>query len=131
MELFIIIFIIIMISGFFEGAMDTLQFHFSNSIFSKKTNQIFWNPEISWRNKYLWGDPKMGPKFIFSTTLLVSLTDAWHLFKLIRNILLFLSITAAGSLIEYGWKIFIIGILCRLFYGFGFYLAYYKVLINK
>ena len=33
----------------------------------------------SWRNKYKNGDPKQGEKFPFSTTILVSLTDPWHL----------------------------------------------------
>jgi hypothetical protein len=130
MGIFIIIFIIITLAGFFEGAMDTLQFHFHTSIFSK-IDSTFWNPENSWKNKYLDGDPSKGPKFPLSTTFLVSLTDGWHLFKLIRNILLFISLTAAGSLVEYGIYVFIVALLCRSFYGLGFYIAYYKILLNR
>ena len=71
--------------GISEAVMDTLQFHFFKSIFSNFKKQLFWDPVVSWRNKYKNGDPDQGPKFPFSTTLLVGLTDGWHFFKLLRN----------------------------------------------
>ena len=71
--------------GISEAVMDTLQFHFFKSKFSNFKKQLFWDPTISWKNKYKNGDPKQGPKFSFSTTLLVGLTDGWHFFKLLRN----------------------------------------------
>ncbi len=63
-----------------KGVMDTLQFHFETSRFKKK-NPAFWNPKISWRNKYKNGDPAQGPRFPLSATVLVFLTDGWHLFS--------------------------------------------------
>ena len=39
----------------------------------------FWSKSKSWTYKYKNGDPKQGPKFWGSTTLLVSWTDGWHL----------------------------------------------------
>lgn len=43
--------------------------------------QNWWNPNISWKNKYKNNDPTQGPKFFGSTTFLVWLTDAWHFSK--------------------------------------------------
>ena len=49
---FIFSIIFIIFSGISESIMDKIQFHFSKSIFSKFKNQLFWDPSISWRNKY-------------------------------------------------------------------------------
>lgn len=68
------------LGAFCKGIMDTLQFHYGKSAFADK-NPLFWNPKESWRNKYKGGDPQAGPKFPLSTTWLVFLTDAWHLFQ--------------------------------------------------
>ena len=65
-----------------NSVMDALNFNFSKSIFnSKKLNANFWNPQISWRNKYKDNDPSKGDRFFLSSTLFVGFTDAWHLFK--------------------------------------------------
>lgn len=70
--------------GAFEAVMDTLQFKFHTSVF-KDLNQVFWNPEVSWQNKWKDGCPKFGPKFWGSTTWFVFVTDGWHLMKWCRN----------------------------------------------
>jgi len=75
----------LVIAGLAEGVMDHLQFHYT------KPNQ-FWNPNLSWRNKYKDGEKVNGPKFWLSTTILVSLTDGWHLMKSIRTYLLSLAV---------------------------------------
>jgi O-antigen ligase len=72
--------------------MDTLQFHFHSSIFSCFKNKFFWDPKISWYNKYKNKDPLAGPRFPFSTTLFVGLTDGWHFFKLLRNLFIVIGI---------------------------------------
>lgn len=41
-------------------------------------NDDFWNPKISWRNKYKDGTPESGAAFPLSTTVLVGLTDGYH-----------------------------------------------------
>lgn len=81
------------ISGACVAVCDTLQFHYYDSIFTRFKEQ-FWNPTISWRNKYKDHDaptPKI-PRFFGSTTIFVSLTDAWHLFKSLAKISLFISL---------------------------------------
>ena len=76
------------LSGIFKGVQDKLQFHFHKSIF--KNLGTWWNPEESWRNKWKNGNKEEGEKFLLSSTLLVSLTDAWHFFGLLRNIIPFI-----------------------------------------
>ena len=67
-------------AGMFEGAMDHLQFHYD------RPNQ-FWNPDISWRNKYKGGDPANGKTF--AGKYMVWTTDGWHMMKAGRNVSLF------------------------------------------
>lgn len=67
------------LAGLANGVMDTLQFHYSSSPFPK--GSLFWDPAVSWRNKYKNGSPSQGPRFPGSTTIFVALTDGWHLMK--------------------------------------------------
>lgn len=75
------------LAGAMNGIMDTISFHYSSSIFPQGdekllgADELFWNPSLSWRNKYKNGDPAQGEKFLLSTGALVLFTDAWHLAK--------------------------------------------------
>lgn len=124
-------FLLISLAGFFNGVSDTLIFHYEKSIFIEFKNQSFWNPTISWENKYKNGDPFSGERFIFSTTLLVSLTDALHLSKTLTLLLIFISIpiiSLAGPHIQ----ITILNLfISRVLFGVGFILAYNHVLLKK
>ena len=65
--------------------MDKIQHHFHNSIFSLFDHN-WWNPEISWNNKNKYineGDSKL--RVWFYTAAMVTFTDAFHLFKSIRD----------------------------------------------
>ena len=124
----ICMFILTLCSGFCEGVMNKLQFHYHKSIFMNFSNTMFWNPLYSWKNKYKNGNPGHGPRFFLSTTWLVALTDGWHLFKLLRNVLLFASLPIAGYYAHSTLALIIIIVLCRTAYGAGFWLSYYKIL---
>ena len=102
------IFWLIFIAGVFEGFMDVLQFHWAKFSANNPTiNSAFWNPTLSWSNKYKGNNPAEGEKFPGSTTIFVSLTDGWHLMKLLRNLSLFSSfffvdnVTLIGVIILY------------------------------
>jgi hypothetical protein len=77
------------LASFCNYVMDTLQFRYTNSFFSK-FNPHFWDPKLSWRNK--WGINLSTPKFFGSTTFLVFLTDGWHLFQFLMVFFISLSI---------------------------------------
>ena len=85
-------FTLIFLAGVFEGYMDVLQFHWGKFLKNHKCNVWYWNPKLSWENKYKDNDPKKGEKFLGSTTVMVFLTDGWHLMKWFRNISLFSSL---------------------------------------
>ena len=63
--------------------MDSLQFHFQRTPFAdaSRFDRAFWDPAVSWKNKYADGDPAHGELFPLSSTALVFLTDGWHLAK--------------------------------------------------
>ena len=123
----IFLLLLILLSGFFEGLMDRIQFHYNGSLFSKLKNQVFWNPSISWKNKWKLGDPQKGPKFFMSTTLFVFITDAWHLFKFIRNTLIFISLGFLSFRSDDFYLLSFILLISRILYGVGFWLSYKKM----
>jgi hypothetical protein len=71
----------VFISGLAEGVQDYLQFHYDGS------NQ-FWQPDISWTNKYKNHDPSQGERFPGSTNIFVFTTDGWHLMKFTNHLFL-------------------------------------------
>jgi hypothetical protein len=118
-------FILIFLSGLFESVMDTLQFHYDVSIFKKLINQRYWNPLISWMNKWKNGDPKQGERFLGSSTIFVGLTDAWHTFKLLHNLTIFLGLFfIAISQATILWMIFYY-IIARIIFGLSFSLFFW------
>ena len=77
---------LIAISAIAKTIMDTLQFHFDTSVFKGLGN--WWDPANSWRNKYTWFPNSKVLTWLISNPL-VAITDAWHLFGLIRDASIF------------------------------------------
>lgn len=71
----------VILSAIFYAIFWTLQFHYETSIFSNTKNEGFWNPEISWHNKWKDGFESKGEAFWGSSRWFVFLTDAYHLFQ--------------------------------------------------
>ena len=79
-------------SSIAEAIMDKIQFHYDKSIYSQdKYKQTFWNPNLSWVNKWKDNSAKE-EKFLGSSSIFVFTTDAWHLFKFFRNTFLFIGL---------------------------------------
>lgn len=72
--------ILFFIASILNGAMDMNFNMYDRSIFSKLKGN-FWNPSESWKNKWKNGDREQGERFWGSSTVFVSFTDSWHLFK--------------------------------------------------
>lgn len=88
--MYLIAFLLVTIAGIFDAFRDTLKNKYEQSIFAK-CNRQFFDPKVSWRNKYKHRKPTNGAAFPFSKTALVFLTDAWHLFQFV-----FLTLLAIG-----------------------------------
>lgn len=77
------------LSGSSDGAAETLRDHYKEfKLRFPNANDQFWNPDISWKNKYKNGDYTQGPKFPFSTNALVWTTDGFHLMRASKNTLM-------------------------------------------
>lgn len=84
--------ILIALAAIANSIMDTVSFHYRNSIFGR-LNERFWNPVLSWRNKYkpkpedvtaeYWYTSKEGLRFKFPFAWIANFLDAWHLFKML------------------------------------------------
>ncbi len=108
-----------------EAIMDKLQFHYDKSIFNNpKYKQEFWNPTLSWVNK--WKDSSgREERFVGSSTIFVFTTDAWHLFKFFRTTALFIAL----PLLCFSFNHLIIEmIMARVAYGLTFTLYFDKIL---
>lgn len=73
-------------AGAAKGFNEILHFHYRGfaKIFPNANAQWFY-PPFSFKNKYKDGDPSKGPKFPFSTSLLVMFTDQYHLNNFIQR----------------------------------------------
>lgn len=72
--------------------MDTLQFHWYKFRWKKQVNYQYWNPAVSWENKYINSNPKDGFKYKTPWGFMANFLDAWHLFKMIMIISLALAV---------------------------------------
>tara|TARA_R100000700_G_C3136439_1_gene119737 strand:+ start:186 stop:578 length:393 start_codon:yes stop_codon:yes gene_type:complete len=71
--------VLVMLAGFCNAVMDIIQFKYNQSIFAKYPSLDQWaNPMRSWRNKWKDGNPQLGERFPFSSTVFVWVTDLWH-----------------------------------------------------
>lgn len=83
---------LVLVSAIAKAVQDGLQTKYDVSVFTKAKNQSYWNPLISWKRKWKNGDKAQGERFWLSSTWLVGLTDAWHLFGTIRDGALFICV---------------------------------------
>ena len=77
---------LVFVGGAAKGFNETLQYNYP--IFEKKfpgANDQWFNPKVSWRNKYEGRNPDNGPKYFLSTSLLVMFTDQYHLNNFIQR----------------------------------------------
>lgn len=109
-------------AGFGKALRDTLAHHFETSIF-RNLNPQFWNPVLSGANKWKNGDRTQGEKFKFSSTLLVSFTEAWHIGETINVAFLILG---TGLLVYSGIGLLWALLLARVAYGISFTVLYWS-----
>ena len=116
------------VAGALNGVNQDLLFHyheFQNTF--PNANPEFWDPSISWRNKYMNGDPAQGEAFLGSSTIFVAATDGYHATVAGRNLMITTAICLSPK--TKGWKPFVKRtLLYSLSYGLGFELVYGKLI---
>lgn len=77
---FILAALLIVLAGMHKATMDVLWQRYDDSIFAdtSKYDPQYYDPFLSANNKWLNGDKSQGEAFLFSSTIAVALTDAWH-----------------------------------------------------
>lgn len=116
------------------AVMDTLQYHFYSSkiyyTLRKPTQSYWWNPEFSWKNKYIDRYPPNGlRKWLWFD---VPFTDAWHTFKSLMIVFICLSIAFFRMPVPETWyNIMLIFVVFGVFWNLTFNLFYNKILIKK
>lgn len=73
------------VSGMADGTAEALKWHYDRVDQRYNLNDSYWNPAISYKNKYAGGITANGPKFPGSTTYLVWTTDGYHMLRMVRN----------------------------------------------
>jgi hypothetical protein len=127
--------ILCLVLGIVDAAKDIITFRFKQSVFYN-LDRHFWDPLVSWKNKYKtpltpfkpkWYYPFLAPKleerFPFSSTMLVFLTDAWHLLKALTIITILSIVYFYSEMIGFSADL----ILCFCAYSFTFNLFESKV----
>lgn len=133
-KLIVLLAALVTVAGLANGVMDTLTFHYSSSIFPQREGQTllgagpqFWNPGISWKNKYkdFPDDPR--PRYPGATTWLAWTTDAWHLAQMIMLTAFQLAILIPMVyFLRLRWYWLLLGLFSwKLLFGIGFSLMYY------
>lgn len=77
---------LVFLAGAAKGFNETLHFHWKE--FKRQfpgANDRWFNPSVSWKNKYRNNDPEAGPKFFGSTSVLIMFTDQYHLNNFINR----------------------------------------------
>ena len=116
--------VFVLFASICNAIMDTISFHYEISIFSK-LNPNYWNPTISWKNKYVdWDNGNRERKKIFGINIAPAFLDAWHLFKSLMIILFALSIVLYKVYFNLIIDFIVIGLVWNVFFS----LFYNKIL---
>lgn len=82
----------ILLACIMNAGMDSLRNNFSSSFASNWRIQ-FWNPQMSWLNKYNDFDPIKGRRKIWFIIIPAAFTDGWHLLKMFMLGFLFIAMS--------------------------------------
>jgi hypothetical protein len=121
----VVVSLMMIYAGICSGWMDLIQFHWDLAPDWMKAKPEWFNPSISWRNKWKNGDFMQGEKFKWSSTFLVWLTDGWHNFKFRIEVCIFVSFGIIPFLqLPSPWMYLLLPIWFRICFGVGFWKGY-------
>ena len=118
--------------GCSDGMAETMKFRYPEfkKVFPNSSDQ-FWDPSISWENKYKNNNPLEGPKFFGSTTIFVGVTDSYHMTRTLRNSFVFGAIAFKIGEPKQKWYIYVSEFVAGgLIYKAGFWTTY-EVMFHK
>lgn len=113
------------VAGMADGTNEEISHHYRDfkKVFPNSNDQ-FWDPKTSWKNKYKNGDYTQGPRFFGSTTFLVWMTDGYHMTRSVKNTMVVTSI-ALNVRHKRKFKDFVVNAIAHTAgYHLGFFLSY-------
>lgn len=113
------------VGGMGNGAAELTKWHYDafEAVFPN-ANAEYFDPQVSWRNKYQNGDPAQGPKYFGSTTFLVGTTDFYHAARTVSNTSMILAAVFSPR-DNLNWKTILLKFaLYSVSYHAGFWVAY-------
>lgn len=128
------------LAGVADGTRDVLSFRYDRSVFPQGpgerllgAGEMFWNPDISWRNKWKNGDPGQGERFPGSSTVFVFLTDGWHMlqFLMLTFFQLAIALPVVMLLRLRWWWVLVAVIPLKFAFSAGFTLMFSWLLIRR
>jgi len=127
--------ILVLFAGACKAIMDTVDFHWGTSIFSKiksKKWRMWANQSEGWKNKYKNRDQKQGPAFWGSTTFFVWVTDLWHFSQMFMFWALMLAIVFFQPITNFTWETWwITAIILKIAFSASFELFFSYLLVKK
>lgn len=128
------------LAGLADGTRDVLSFRYTQSVFPQTAdeqllggNEQYWNPALSWRNKWAGGDPAQGEAFPLSSGALVWLTDGWHLmqFIMLTAFQLAIALPVVRLLRLRWWWVIIALVPLKLAFSAGFAIMFSWALLRR
>lgn len=122
-------FAMVLCAAMANAVMDALTTRYDRSVFARLSPEVqgWFNPGISWHNKWKNGERAQGEAFALSSTAFVFTTDAWHFFKFVTILCLYAALFAPFTLLFcwrwYGWVLLYFafdiprGLVFELFYS--------------
>lgn len=111
-------------AGMADGGAESLKWHYDVVDAKYNLSDAYWNPKVSYLNKYAGGVSSNGPRFPGSTTYLVWTTDGYHALRAVRNVSIVAAIVIHPKKKKKWWKYVIEGASYYATYNAGFYLSY-------
>ena len=119
------------LAALFNAGQDSISHHYNTSFANAlDLNEQFWNPSISWQNKYVERDPSKGRRkidlLLFKFDVPAAFTDGWHLLKTASIFFLILCpLSLLPGQFRYKFYYFVILSLCwnvtfNIFYSIKF-----------
>lgn len=117
-------------AGYANGVGDVLQFKYSSSVFPQEGSgekvlwggHQYWNPAVSWKNKYQDYPNDTGSRFPMSKSGLVWATDGWHMSKTVQLTLMQVGVVTYKPPEKWGHKVLDV-ILMKVLFSAGWNLA--------
>jgi len=114
----------VLLACIMNAGMDSLRHSFKTS-FARNWDSAFWNPTVSWLNKYNDFIPENGRRKIWFIVIPAAFTDGWHLLKMFMLGFLFIamSLNVTDNLLHD----FYLFLLYQLIWNVLFNPIYYKL----